>query len=134
MTPQITATDALELLTRVVKREGRDTIRRCRYVVLNEDHGQCPHCIVACMFVEAGVHPAALSAFEGKTLDELYHNNWLIDVVDLSPDAVSILAEAQEAQDNRLSWGEALAAARRTAWKLGVIGRQREEAADESAD
>ena len=127
MTEQITAERVLELLTRAVKRTGRDTIRPCSYVKEGPD-GPVPYCVVACVFAEVGVSIESMVAFGEESLWKLYGGGGLNGIVDLSWNAALILNRAQSAQDAQDgniagSWGRALAAARRQAWRLGIIGK-----------
>lgn len=124
MTEQMTALDALNALAVVVKREGRDTVRDCHYAIDDEEGWPVPHCIVGCVLADKGVSIDVLAAMPSTTLDGLCEAGELDQIIDLAPDAVKILRTAQERQDVRMSWGKALAAARRRAWKLGVIGKK----------
>lgn len=119
---EITTTRALELLTMLVEREGRDTVKPCRYV--EYDGGTCiPLCLIGCLFVELGVPAERMAGFGSQTVWLLWDEGKLDKLVDLSPNAASVLQHAQQAQDSRHSWGRALAAARRRAWYLGDVGK-----------
>lgn len=121
MTEQVTAERALEVLTRVVKREGRDTIRRCEYVTSVGEPK--PLCIAAHVMVEVGVPIEVVASLGSDTFDGVVRKGRLADFVDFSDDAMQIVERAQFTQDKAESWGRALAHARRVAWQLGVIGR-----------
>ena len=124
MVEQMTARDALDALAAVVRREGRNTIRQCHYVVRETVGGELSsHCIVGCVLADQGVTEKQMTTFGSMPIDDLYDSGRLDDVIDLSRDAMRILRAAQEVQDRKQPWGKALAAARRTAWWCHVIGK-----------
>jgi hypothetical protein len=101
----ITPPEVMELLTRVVEREGADVKRECKYVVDGK-----AHCIAACVLVEAGMPLDVFAEFEGKSV--FYMGTRVLAGFTLTQDTAEILDAAQYEQDNNKTWGAALVAAR----------------------
>jgi hypothetical protein len=103
---------ALELLRKAVEAQGEDHVdpnaadgRACQYV----DNQGAPSCIVGHVMVLAGLSSSELTE-EGDVWD-LCQNLDHSERAYVTRDAIYVLSAAQELQDNRGSWGEALKAA-----------------------
>jgi hypothetical protein len=105
MSDQISVERVLEVLEQVVAREGADTRRECKYVV-----DDAPHCVGGTVLFELGVPLTELKEMEGRSVyawtDKTGH------AVNLSTSAGHVLRRAQIAQDDGLTWGDALVHAR----------------------
>ena len=106
---------ALQVLEAVVNEAGSDFIYRdtankaCEY-----EAGGKPSCIVGHALVKAGVPVSVLilmdrrgdSSIDSEDLEEVFTEHEIV----ISPDALSVFAEAQAAQDTTgTTWGNALA-------------------------
>jgi len=111
MNDQISVERVLEVLELVVAREGADTKRECRYVV-----DDAPQCIGGTVLFELGVPLPELVAMEHRSVYAWTDKAGL--AVNLSMYAGRVLRCAQIAQDNELTWGEALERARARAASL----------------
>jgi hypothetical protein len=84
---------------------------QCRYV---RDDGStlAPVCIAAQVLYRLGISMAELGRCEGKAIHHIgFPRSAQIDLRGIHPDALYVLREAQLAQDNNRTWGEALAVA-----------------------
>lgn len=106
----ITKKGAQKLLTAAVKRKGKKHVAYCVYYDTNNQS----RCIVGEALSCAGLSDAVLASLRNdgirsqRVLEELAANG-----VTFTAGANKVFAEAQEVQDYRRQWGDALAAARR---------------------
>ena len=118
----VTLNEVLELLDRVVKREGSNTMRTCRYVAGPYGHIR-PWCIAGCVLAELGISVEVLTQMPNVSVASLFGNYpgsaW--DVLEFTPGALDVLAVAQGRQDCGLSWVTALEVAqdRATTYWMG---------------
>ncbi len=109
----ITARQAYGALRETVDTYGAGTIADCIYVQENEREGEWePVCIVGHALVELGVDPGDLVRVSNASYP-IGNSNCLRYLeedagVRLSQGAVSVLRQAQVAQDGGDDWGEAL--------------------------
>lgn len=118
MTIIIDAARAVELLRQAVAAQGADHVYRsddgeCRYTAAG-----CPDCIVGHVLALAGVPLSVLADLDGSIA---YLN---VPGVEFTDQARAVLLAAQEVQDDqRSTWGQALAAAEAVAAEFGVDGQ-----------
>lgn len=108
----ITYDDVVAELPAIIATRGEDFVYAlhsdselpytCTYIYNGE-----PDCLIGCYLVSKGVPVEAFGPYEGDGVDLLLANSVFSEWVTATPEAVTLLVDIQDNQDEGIPWGAA---------------------------
>src|SRR5689334_18954409 len=101
---EVTVTEVAEVLDEAVREKGESFVYSPQGTICQYLHGTQPGCLVGHVLIRLGASAGMLSLQEGQPADQVDYNSLGLSI---PPSAIQALQEAQSAQDEGQTWGQA---------------------------
>jgi hypothetical protein len=101
---EVTVTEVADVLDEAVRAKGESFVYSPQGTICQYLHGTQPGCLVGHVLLRLGAIPGELALQEGNNADGLDYNRLGLNI---PWNAIEALQEAQSAQDNGQTWGQA---------------------------